>query len=148
MKKFLIAIIFALNILPLSVQARVCAKSDMVIEFSLLKYSTAKTPYSARITATLDVPNPSYTYTLEFAPINHGGVLHGTLEISASPDMDNVQIFSPMEIIENTLIPRGVRGVFVDVVKPYSGSPEYFMANFTDQFKSENTLCLSPEMYK
>ena len=149
MKKFVIAIIFAFYVLPVSVQAGGCAQNDLAVEFRLLKYFTAETPYSARIRTTIDVPNPNYTHTLEFDPINQGGVLRGTLKISkTSPDIESVQVITPIEIIENILIPRDARGVFIDVVKPYLGSPEYFMVNFPNEFKPKKPLCLSPEMYK
>ena len=71
---------------------------------------------------------------------------HISLRLSeAKPQDKDAQAIKQTVSIDQILeIPVATNSIFIDIIKDYSGSPEYFKADFNVY----QPLCLQPEMYK
>ncbi|PCJ99806.1 MAG: hypothetical protein COA45_03040 [Zetaproteobacteria bacterium] len=130
-----------------------CASGELRIQFIQLQTFAPVDHHTADIIGTLDMPNPTYIYSLEFPPTDSeftsGNMLRGTLRLyERDPDMMSIQVITPMKIEQRVEIPHSATGVFIDVIKTFGGQPEYFMVRFVEGFNGEGHLCMPPEMYK
>ncbi|MGH1377316.1 MAG: hypothetical protein ACRBB3_00690 [Alphaproteobacteria bacterium] len=145
--------IFALYFIPSYAYAEQCNKGELAVEFLQMNDLLKEGSYTAKIVGTIDVPTPNYTYSLEFPSpstgLKEGAMLHGSLRVfKKSYFVMSAQVITPI-LIEGTVeIPSNSVGIFIDVPKPFSGKPEYFMVRFPDGFDGTKTLCMPPEMYK
>ncbi|PCI56232.1 MAG: hypothetical protein COB36_05485 [Alphaproteobacteria bacterium] len=145
--------VVAFCIVPVSAQAARCKQGDLMVDFVQVQTFAPEDMYTANIIGTLDMPNPNYSYTLEFpspsADFKAGTMLRGALKLyETNPDMMSIQVITPITIENMIKIPFDATGIFIDVSKPFSGQPEYFTVKFVETFNGTKSLCMPPEMYK
>lgn len=152
-KYIAITIIVAFCIVPVLAHAARCNQGDLMVDFVQVHTFAPEEMHTANIIGTLDMPNPNYSYTLEFpvpsADFKAGTMLRGALKLyETNPDMMSIQVITPITIENMIKIPFDATGIFIDVSKPFSGQPEYFTVKFPEGFNGTKSLCMSPEMYK
>lgn len=152
-KYIAIIIVAAFCMTPVSVQAARCNQGDLMVDFVQVQTFAPEDMYTANIIGTLDMPNPNYSYALEFpspsADFKAGTMLRGVLKLyETNPEMMSIQVITPITIENMIKIPFDATGIFIDVSKPFSGQPEYFMVKFVEGFNGTKSLCMPPEMYK
>ena len=129
----------------------ICPDGELALEFPQINswphfktkkiriHSTIETPNAYSADLVLDKTHEQTTYlTLHLIAPN-------TVAESSETELQETKSLEHPTTIDQTLeIPVTTDGIFIDVIKDYSGSPEYFKADFNFY----QPLCLQPEMYK
>lgn len=124
--------------------AQSCSKGSLTLEI----YSQPNHHNRlAHLWSKLEMPNTNYSYSLIAKELGIDNMARWALVLKQKrPGLMTKQVITPLILDEEISIPNQAEGLFIEVEKSFSGSPEYFSIKFLNT--TQKIYCLSPEMYK
>lgn len=122
-----------------------CSDGELHIEFPVINGFPYDQTRIIRFKGKLETPESKrYMFAFTREEFVEGDV-RLTLHLRKKEELDESVNTNSFVLISHMLgVPAAATGIFIDVSKDFTGSPEYFRGKF-DGYKP---LCLLPEMYK